>query len=250
MTSIRHTFTKAGLVTRAIRGLRRIFNVFAGVFKSGGKIPSLKKPESQLSNSEYHLTASQMRRIIVAAKSSRDKLILQILAETGLRRAEITAIDVGDIKYNELLLFVRQGKGNKTRLVPITPALKGNLKEFIGQRRYGPVFVSSRDRRLSVRQLNRLVAGAGKAAGIASPNPKYRQITPHLFRHSFARLWKDGGGEIEALSKILGHKSTRTTWDFYGTMSLDDIRSSYRKFMLKQSSPSDHTEMTDNTRRK
>jgi integrase len=79
--------------------------------------------------------------------------------------------------------------------------------------------------------LNAIVAEAGRRAGVTNPNPKRSAITCHLFRHSFARLWKDRGGDIEALARILGHASVKTTWDLYGTQSLDDVRRHYRRVL-------------------
>ena len=65
---------------------------------------------------------------------------------------------------------------------------------------------------ISVRSLNRIVMEAGVLSGVKNPNPKYKgNLTCHLFRHSFARIWKSRGGSIESLSKILGHASTATT---------------------------------------
>lgn len=195
------------------------------------KTANRQKTKSQLTNSEYHLTANQMNRIIAAGISLRDKLILQLLAETGLRRGEITAACIEDIRIKERLLLVRRGKGNKARLVPLTPSLLHNLKWLIGANDNGPIITSAPGRPLSTRQVNRIVSDAGERAGVNNPNPKYKRITPHLFRHSFARLWKNRGGSIEALSKIMGHQSTATTWDLYGTLSLRDIQRDYQKVM-------------------
>lgn len=189
---------------------------------------------SQLTNAEYHLSRRQMEHIINTASSPRDSLIVRLLAETGLRRGELAVVRVEDIRNQERLLLVRRGKGNKARLVPLTMAVIKNFELVIGTRRSGPVFVTSRERAISVRQINRIVAQIGIAAGVANPNPKYDHITPHLFRHSFARLWKNRGGSIEALSKIMGHQSTATTWDLYGTMSLTDIERDYRRVMERE----------------
>ena len=174
-----------------------------------------------------------MKRIIQAGSTLRDRIILQLLAETGLRRGEITAARIEDVRHSERLLFIRRGKGNKARLVPLTPSFIAKMRQLIGPKITGPIFVNPQGGPISVRQVNRIVSNAGIKAGILSPNPKYRHITPHLFRHSFARLWKDRGGDIEALSNILGHQSVRTTWDTYGTMSLSGIQQEYKRIIGK-----------------
>ena len=84
-----------------------------------------------------------------------------------------------------------------------------------------------------MRQIKRIIVNAGKKAGVENPNPKYENITCHLFRHTFARLWKEKQGSIETLSTILGHESVRTTWDVYGKESLEDIKHNYNK-VIKQ----------------
>ena len=75
------------------------------------------------------------------------------------------------------------------------------------------------------------MAWAGKKAGVENPNPKYKNLTPHLFRHSFAREWKKQGGSIESLSKILGHTSVKTTLDEYGTEDIDQVQENYERVM-------------------
>lgn len=211
--------------------LRRFFNYCGAVVGNDMRTKKQNRTRSQLTNAEYHLTAEQMNKIIGAALSPRDRLMLQIMAETGLRRCEIAGMRIEDCRIRERLLLIRRGKGNKSRLVPLMPPLANSLKQYIADKATGPLFESAPGRPISTRQINRVVAAAGERAGIRNPNPKYARITPHLFRHSFARLWKDRGGSIEALSKLLGHSSTALTWDVYGTMSLMDIQLDYEKLM-------------------
>ena len=231
MISARHTFTKVGHRKGAVSLLRRFFDTCKKLFDIGEDNRYRRKTKFQLSNAEYHLTATEMNKIIDAATNSRDRAILRLLAETGLRRCEIVNVRLSDIAQNGRQLTVTKGKGHKVRLVPLTQIM---ANEFCGLAKTDDnafLFCSSPGTPLSMRHVNRLVAQAGITAGITNPNPKYRQITPHLFRHSFARLWKDRGGSIEALSKIMGHQSTKTTWDLYGTMSLNDIQHEYLKIM-------------------
>jgi integrase len=231
MASPCHTHTKEGQGKGAANRLRRLFGVLVGLLNTDRNKSTEKPPKSQLTNAEYHLTAKEMAKIVTAATLPRDKAILMLLAETGLRRAEVASLQIEDIRWNKNLLIVRNGKGGKMRLVPLTQQLKVHLSILMVGRKGSFVFESSRSSAISPRQLNRIVAAAGKKAGVNNPNPRHSQVTPHLLRHSFARLWKDKGGSIEALSKILGHKSVKTTWDAYGTMSLEDIQKDYRKVM-------------------
>jgi len=231
----RLTTTRKGHRRGAIISLHRFFDFLFGKSPKRNNGDALPKIKAQLSNAEYHLTAGQMVRIIEAGRGFRDRVLLQMLAETGMRRAEVASLNIEDIQWRECLLVVRQGKGNKLRLVPMTRSLSTNLAQLVGSQQAGPVFKSRRGIQLSLRQVNRIVADAGKQARVNNPNPKYKNITPHLFRHSFARLWKERGGDIEALSKIMGHSSVRTTWDLYGKSSLSDIQRQYAEIMRKSS---------------
>lgn len=184
-------------------------------------------------NGEYNLTSGQIRKLIANAGTPRNRTILQLFVETGIRRSELVSLDAADIDVAQSLLVVRNGKGGKLRILPLTAALKANLAALTNKNAAGPVFTSATRERLSLRQVNRIVASAGERAGLANPNPRYRQITCHLLRHSFSRLWKAHGGSIETLSRILGHASVKTTMDVYGTESLTDVRRNYASTIVK-----------------
>lgn len=185
------------------------------------------------SNAEYSLTLEQIEKIIDTGQCLRDRVLIQILAFTGIRRAETAALEVGDILWNEKLLIIRVGKGNKQRLVPLPDFVLAGIESLIGQRTAGAILLSRNGQKLSCRQLNRIVAKVGRHAGVNNPNPRHGNVTCHLFRHSFARHWKDRQGSIESLSRILGHTSVKTTWDLYGTESLEDIQKNYENVINK-----------------
>ncbi|MDX9859198.1 MAG: tyrosine-type recombinase/integrase [candidate division Zixibacteria bacterium] len=182
---------------------------------------------------EYHLTKSQLRRLLDATPSVRDRTIMALMAGTGMRRAEVVSLDIQDLRLGENLLVVRSGKGGKCRLIPLTPALADLLQSCLDGRPAGPVFLSRFKGPLCSRQLNRIVENAGRRAGIVHPDPRKTRLTCHLFRHTFARLWKDAGGSIETLSSILGHSSQATTLDLYGREGLSDVKANYARTMKK-----------------
>jgi integrase/recombinase XerD len=187
--------------------------------------------KTQLKDSEYHLKPAEIQKIIYAAHSFRDRCMIKTLAHTALRRAELAALDIRDLDFDRNLLQVREGKGGKSRTVPMSEELASDLKHLIGQRKTGALFLSQRKTGLTVRQVNWIVAHVGQASGVKNPNPNYEYITCHLFRHSFAREWKKRGGSIETLSKILGHTSVKTTLDEYGTETLQDVCDNYAEVM-------------------
>jgi len=183
--------------------------------------------KNQLKNSEYHLKPAEIKKVIYAAQNFRDRCLLKTLAHTAIRRAELAKLDIRDIDFKRNLIEIREGKGGKSRTVPMSEELTSDLQHLIGTRKAGPVFLSQRNGPLTVRQVNWIVAKVGEASGVKNPNPDYKSITCHLFRHSFAREWKKRGGSIETLSKILGHTSIKTTLDEYGTEDLQDVQHNY-----------------------
>jgi integrase/recombinase XerD len=185
------------------------------------------------SNAEYHLTRRQLARVIAATNNARDRVLLRLLAETGIRRSEAVALNTDDLCLQESTLIVRHGKGDKSRLIPVTSGLARELEELCDSREDSPVFRSRLGRRLSTRQVNRIVAGAGERADVQHPNPGRTRLTCHVFRHTFARLWKDAGGSIETLSYVLGHASQSTTLDMYGREGIGDVRNNYAETIRK-----------------
>lgn len=220
-------------VSRRARRPRRFF-VFNQLLRRYGTTKTSRRrnrARTNGSNAQYHLTGAEIIRLIAAARGARDKAIIRLFAETGVRRFELAALRVEDLRLTSGELVIRAGKGSKSRVVPIADRLRGALYELTVSRDCGPVFRTAAGKALSLRQINRIVATVGRAAGVENPNPRHRQITCHLFRHTFARLWKERQGSIETLARILGHSRPSTTWSLYGTESQRDVQRNYREII-------------------
>lgn len=162
--------------------------------------------------------------MVIATTNFRDRCVIKTLFWLGLRRRELTELDVRDIDFERKRVQVR-GKGGKTRIVPIIDdEYLGDLKHLIGSRTEGPVFVSNQDKALAIRTVNLLVETTGRRAGIANPNPARKHLNPHIFRHSIARFLKAKGFNAEWVQNFLGHESYKTTMDMYGTISIDEMQ--------------------------
>lgn len=182
----------------------------------------------QARNSEFHLRPQELEQLVRAAKSPRDSLILAFFIYTGMRRVEVQNLCVEDVDLSRRRAIIRNGKGGKQRIVFLPDSILPALRLFLSERRpKGPLFTGPRGEVMSARNFNYIVAAAARAAGITTPNPRYRNVGPHLLRHSFARAWKAAGGSLESLQKILGHSSLKTTLDFYGTESQVDTEANY-----------------------
>lgn len=179
----------------------------------------------QMKASAYHLKLADIRKLVIATTNFRDRCVIKTLFWLGLRRKELTELDIRDIDFERKRVTVRQGKGGKTRIVPIIDdEYLGDLKHLIGSRSTGAVFVSNQNTALSLRIVNLIVENTGKRANLENPNPARRHLNPHIFRHSIARFLKSKGFTAEWIQNFLGHQSYQTTMDMYGTISIDEMQ--------------------------
>ena len=233
---------KRGQLTRSsVRSYVRSVRVFlgwAGKADGGaatvGASPKLPKKEQRIIDV---LSREEIQRMENAAKTERDKLILRLLADCGLRLGELLALRVEDIwepRRGEFALKVR-GKGSRDRLVPVTPALVRRLRRYLAGRRaegrdhllvslrkgldgrYPPVTESG------VEQAVRILA---KEAGVE------KRVYPHVLRHSFATEWLRRGGNIISLQRVLGHADLTMIQGVYAHLDTsDDYQAAMRVLM-------------------
>ena len=143
----------------------------------------------------------------------RDRAILELLYATAIRRGELIALTLFDVDYARATLIVRQGKGNKDRVVPLGERAKAWLSAYRDQvhpglvvgRDDGTLFLSRDGRPLEPKRLSEKVRGYIAAAGIGKPG------SCHLLRHSAATLMLEGGADIRFIQALLGHESLETT---------------------------------------
>jgi integrase len=191
---------------------------------------------SKSAEGEYFLSLEEINRIINAAPTFRDRVIIEVLASTGLRRAELRDLKIDDINFESKHLYVREGKGKKPRTLKVSDQILRNIKQLIGNRTKGNIFTSPKSypNGLSLKQINEIVAKCSLRAGVRHPNPGRNQINPHLFRHSFVRQMLRDGVPIQYVQKMVGHASIKTTVDIYGTPSQLDIDEAYEKALAKR----------------
>lgn len=147
----------------------------------------------------------------------------------GLRKQELLHLKYSDVDLNNLTLFVRQGKGNKDRIIPISYTLAQSLKRYIEERkRLGKInaefFCSLRGNvGFTENGLKKLVEQMRDAFGLS--------FSVHKLRHTFATLMLEGGCDIYSLSKMMGHSDISTT-TIYLSASAEHLRSQMTKHPL------------------
>lgn len=144
-------------------------------------------------------------------KDKRNVAIVSLMVRAGLRVSEVAALELDDVSVTERKgqVVVRQGKGLKERVVPLSRMARAAMSEYLAERpsfNVKSVFVSPAGNSLSSRDVQRLVSSATAKAGISTT------VTPHVLRHSFAtRALRQAKVDLATLSKILGHENLTTT---------------------------------------
>ncbi|MEE0985337.1 MAG: site-specific tyrosine recombinase/integron integrase [Bacteroidaceae bacterium] len=143
----------------------------------------------------------------------RDHCIIEVLYSCGLRISELTNLLISNLFLDEGFIRIH-GKGNKERLVPISPKAIKELRIWLDARKHiniqrgyeDYVFVSrTRGKPLSRISLFVFIRAYAKEAGI------HKEISPHTFRHSFATHLLQGGANLRGVQDMLGHESLGTT---------------------------------------
>jgi len=126
---------------------------------------------------------------------------------SGLRVSEIVALQVSDIDSARMLIHVRQGKGKKDRVVPLSAVLLEQLRAYWLLRRPTSWLFpgQSDDKPLDVSTLQRACKRARRAAAIGKP------VTVHTLRHCFATHLLEAGTDIRTIQALLGHATLSTT---------------------------------------
>ncbi|WP_273484718.1 tyrosine-type recombinase/integrase [Desulforamulus ruminis] len=161
----------------------------------------------------------------------RDSLLVRVLYDTGLRISEATylKIDNVDLERNLLKVF---GKGHKERMVPFGRSVKREILKFIVKREKeipkdideGYLFSTREGTPLSSRNVLRKIKEIGYKAGIEG-----KRLSPHTFRHTFAKTYLVNGGNLFALQQIMGHSKLDTTRKYVHLLT-EDIQKEHRQF--------------------
>lgn len=163
-------------------------------------------------------------REAAASKSLMDQLIVEVLYSSGLRVSELVAIDWDDIDFANKQLTVREGKGGKSRTVPLSTRAVRLLKRYKKTRQdEEPYVFRSREKGRMVKEtVEYRIRKLGKLAGIQ------QKVTPHRLRHSQATHLLEAGMPIDMIQQVLGHASISTT-QVYARTQMSGVEQYYRR---------------------
>ncbi len=161
--------------------------------------------------------------------AQRDRLIAELLYATGIRVAELVALDIDDIDRSRRVLRV-VGKGNKERTVPYGLPADRALQRWLddgraalaGQGSGAALLLGARGARLDQRAARRVVHE--RAARV----PGAPDIGPHGLRHSAATHLLEGGADLRSVQELLGHASLATT-QIYTHVSVERLRTTFEQ---------------------
>ena len=184
------------------------------------------------------LSPDDVRRLLNAVPPGRNRLMVRIAYGCGLRVSELTHLRVADIDSQRNVLWVRHGKGNKDRGVPLPAELLGELRAYWREHRPPDwLFPGPSGRPIHVGNLQRAILQARRVAGLR------RAATMHTLRHCYATHLLEAGTDLPTLQRLLGHSHLSTTLRYLHLRSerLAHIRSPLEMLSESSTSPGDGT---------
>jgi len=155
----------------------------------------------------------------------RNKAIMLVMLNMGLRVSEITDLRSGSINLSSRKLRIVNGKGGVDRDLVIPEGIEETLSQWKGRKLKGTkyFFTTLKGKKLSTRYLCEMVKRYGRKAKID------KNISPHILRHTFATQYYRQTKDIETLRRILGHADISTT-TIYITLANIDVENGMKSF--------------------
>ena len=158
------------------------------------------------------------------AQGLRDRAMLEVLYSTGLRRMELPRLALYDVDLNRRLVFVREGKGRKDRVIPIGKRAAAWVEKYLREAR--PELLTGESEALFLSDYGEAITPAYLAAKVRHYMRFAHVIKPgatHLFRHACATHMLEGGADIRYIQAMLGHASIEST-EVYTHVSIDKLK--------------------------
>ena len=156
------------------------------------------------------LTVQEIKQLYEASENYRQRAIIGVFYGCGLRRNEGVALNIKDISFTGSVLYVREGKGRKRRVVPINRQVAGDIKEYLYNERFAPneetaLITNRHGKRTRGDSYNKTLKELIEKAGIT------KEISLHNLRHSIATHLLENGMSVEYVRDFLGHKHLDAT---------------------------------------
>lgn len=167
-------------------------------------------PKKEQGTVPIFMTLKDAQKLLKATEGEihglRDKTIITLFLTTGMRLSELVNLDIDDITGTQIK--IKQGKGNKSRVVNISPEVAELIQEYLTQKPYingRALFTSQKCNRISREGVQKMIDKYVKKAGLDS------NLSTHKIRHTAATLMLKNNVDLNTIREILGHSSLRTT---------------------------------------
>lgn len=186
------------------------------------------KPIKYEENTRLPMTALELETVRKSCQSLREKALVDFLYSTAARVSEVVAMKIEDVNFTDHTVFIRCGKGGKSRTTFLNAESEVSLRAYLASR-------SDNDPSLFVSVKNP-IHGIGKKAlecdiqRIVSRCNISVHVTPHVFRHTAASLALQRGMPIDQVQKWLGHARIQTTLRYAKTLNFD-VKVSHQKYV-------------------
>lgn len=171
------------------------------------------------------LSKEEVKKILSAHGNIKHKTMLSLIYSCGLRRSELINLKPNEIDSKRNIVIIKQGKGRKDRIAPLSPGILLMLREYY--KTHKPVMYLFEGREAGTkydeRSLNEVLKQAVEKANIRKP------VSLHWLRHSYATHLLESGTDLRYIQEILGHKSSKTTeiYTHVSTKSLQNVKSPF-----------------------
>lgn len=183
------------------------------------------------------LSVKQVDQLIQAADTAtplglRDRALMEVLYGTGIRVGEMEEVLISDIDLNKQTLFVREGKGNKDRTVPLGAMAGQWVKRYLDEVRSLLVQTRPYERKLFVvrtghpllqTQIREILKKYQRQCNLR------KSVSPHMLRHACATHLLQAGADIRMIQELLGHTKLDST-TIYTRVARIDVKSMHRKY--------------------
>ncbi len=170
------------------------------------------------------LTNVELEKLVLTAyvKAPVKGLMVRTLLLSGARVNEFVNMKVNDFNFEQNEIFIRQGKGSKSRTVPILPSLARELQMYRRNRKAGWLFETQSCEKFSVRRVQQVVKEVAKAAKIT------KRVYPHLLRHMIATHLINHKMPENHVQKFLGHAEPSST-QIYTQLAIEEVKRTYNE---------------------
>jgi len=207
-------------VARKLAALRGLFRHEVSIGARGENPADLLSSPKRSQRLPHVLKAGEVGALLDRIPATgplqiRDRALFELAYACGLRAEELVTLDVSSVDFDSETVRV-EGKGDKTRLVPVGEHALAALERYLARGRPAlsvedadALFLSKSGRRLSTSDVRRRLRTWARLA--ARQAPALAEAHPHALRHSFATHLLEGGADLRAIQELLGHASISTT---------------------------------------